>query len=707
LPTAKRDTSAAVRPGQRTAWVAAVIVVVIAVGLRLPHLGWGLPDIEEEALPLKKAFTMGGWDGSALQLDPQTAGWPSLSFYVHLLLHHLVYWVGLVAGSFADRSDFNRLAGDFTPLVLAGRLLGVLAAGIVVLVAVRLGRRLSDSGGALLGGVLAGGLLAVSPLLFAESRLVSPDILLTCFAALAVSRLVAIHDQGRARDYIWAGVWIGLGTAAKYSPVLLAPALYLAHVLRLGVEARSPGQAVRQQWRRLGLDDRRLWWAAIACVGAFVVTSPFAILDLAVFKRDFAHQITHLSAGHFGHEARGWASFYYPREVLAPALGWPGFVIALAGLGWAAWRRRGAWLVVMASVLCLYLGLGSLSTQFDRYMLPLLLPLALGVSAAAAPLGGRLAGRSRALRLAATGLFAVVVLGPPAWGTYAVARSQALPGTLQLARAHILAELAAPDLVFAVEEYAPALPDHYPVLRIPMYSIRTELAAFYYDLRHYLPVDVIVTTSAVRGRYLAEPDLYPRQRAFYQDLERYAPVVFSARPDRFTRGPEIRIHRFRPAGRERLSRDRGPLAPGFYREFLPTLHGPHFHTFVGEIAWQAYRKDQFAHAALYYQTLEETWPDATARIFHSPHVMALIRIGEVDAARRRCEDALRDDPDNLEALVLLGLALEAAGEPSLAAAAYERCLARGQTGEPVQVVFFDALEWAQRLLAALRARLAE
>lgn len=710
MPTSNRDASAAARPGQQTAWLFAIIVTVIAVGLRLPHLGWGLPDLEEEALPLKKAFAMGGWDDGSLQLDPETAGWPSLSFYVHLLLHHLVYWAGLVAGAFADRADFNRLDGDFTPLVVAGRLLGVLAAGCVVLIAVRLGRRLAGGVWATFGGVLAGGLLAVSPLLFSESRLVSPDILLTLFAALAVARLVAVHDNGRGRDYVWAGVWIGLGASAKYSPVLLVPALYAAHLLRLGVEARATGASVRRGWRRTGLDDRRLWWAAAACVGAFVVTSPFPMIRLDVFQRDFAHQIMHLGHGHFGHEARGVASFYYLREVLGSALGWPGLVIAVAGLCWAAWRRRGAWLVIAICVLCLYVGLGSLSTKFDRYMLPLLLPLALGVSAAAAWLGGRLANRPAVLRLAAAVSLAVVVLGPPAWDTYAIARSQARPGTLQLARAHILAELDAPDLVLAVEEYAPALPEDFTVLRIPMYSIRSELAAFYYDLRHFLPVDVIVTTSAVRERYLAEPDLYPRQHAFYQDLERYAPAVFSARPDRFTRGPEIKIHRFWPSGRERLLRDRDPLAPGFYREFLPDLHAPHFHDFVGTIAWQAYRKDQVAHAALYYQTLDETWPDETPRVFLSPHAMALIRIGEVETARRMSEDALRADPADLEALVLLGVALEAAGELALAAEAYERCIALSESAanegdDPGRVRFFDAPQQARQLLAALRARI--
>ena len=319
----------------RSGWILALLVAAAAVLLRLPHLGWGLPGIEEEALPLKKAFAMGGWGGGPLQLDPQTAGWPSPSFYVHLLLHHLVYAVGRISGAFGGRADFHALQQDFTPLVLAGRALGVLAAGVIVLVAVRLGRRLAGGSWGLPAGLLAGGVLALSPLLYAESRLIAPDILLTMLAALAIARLVDIVETGRRRDYLWAAVWIGLGASAKYSPLLLVPALYAAHLLRRRREGRAAGP---------GLGDRRLWWAAVACIAAFAVTSPYLVLDLAVLQRDVADQFTHLGDGHLGHEACGGISFYYLRDLLAPALGWPGLLVGMAGLGWAAWRRRGAWL---------------------------------------------------------------------------------------------------------------------------------------------------------------------------------------------------------------------------------------------------------------------------------------------------------------------------------------------------------------------------
>ncbi len=68
-------------------------LTVLAIAVRLPNLDWGLPHIEEEAFPLKKAFAMWGWADGRVQLDPETAGWPSLSFYVHLLMQQAHFWL--------------------------------------------------------------------------------------------------------------------------------------------------------------------------------------------------------------------------------------------------------------------------------------------------------------------------------------------------------------------------------------------------------------------------------------------------------------------------------------------------------------------------------------------------------------------------------------------------------------------------------------
>src|SRR4030095_13527831 len=108
-------------------------IALFAVLVRLPHLGWGLPVVEEEALPMKKAFAMWGWDTGHIDWNPHTAGWPSLSFYLQLLVQHLHYAIGRLSGTFHDRGDYFVAHWlDPGPLLRISRGVSVLANVITV-----------------------------------------------------------------------------------------------------------------------------------------------------------------------------------------------------------------------------------------------------------------------------------------------------------------------------------------------------------------------------------------------------------------------------------------------------------------------------------------------------------------------------------------------------------------------------------------------
>ncbi len=140
-PARSRAASAPVRAANFRFDRHALALAALAVLVRVPHLAWGLPDLDEEALPMKKALEMWGWARGALDLDPRTAGWPSLSFYVHLVLQHLHYWIGRAAGAFTDRNDYFVAAWlDRGTLLLVARGLSVAAAAGVVWVTARVAR---------------------------------------------------------------------------------------------------------------------------------------------------------------------------------------------------------------------------------------------------------------------------------------------------------------------------------------------------------------------------------------------------------------------------------------------------------------------------------------------------------------------------------------------------------------------------------------
>ena len=621
---ARTQTPPRDHPIDRHAWA----LVALALLVRIPNLAWGLPDLDEEALPMKKALDMWGWARGATDFDPRTAGWPSLSFYMHLAWQHLHYAVGRITGAFADRNDFLLSAWiDRGPLLLAARALSVAAAVSIVWVTARVAGRLAGAWAAW----LAGGLLAVSPLLVQYSQLVTPDILAALFAALAVDRILAMYERGRWRDALWAGLWIGLGTSSKYTPLLLAPGLFVA-------------QALRPPARRSML---HAWGALAIAAVAFAFTSPYVAFQPVTLMRDVASQSLHMSLGHFGQGTMPSGVFYLV-SVLGPGLGWGGLVLALIGLGWAAIRLGGVWWVLVGCVLPYYLGLSVLKAQFPRYVLPLLVPVALGLAGLVAVLRNRFTGAAGLPRVWSVAL-AVVALVPAVLGLIQYHIQQARPDARQLANHYLADSLGKVRPRIVAENLSITLPTSraidtldpellarlspaqrnrvtsratYDVDYLPMYTVQPERAAFYYDLRHFTEYDYVVTSDAVRGRYRADSTRFAAQARFYGDLDRYATLERRFGPGQGAGGPEIRLYHLTPAGMVALRREHGPLdLPAAAAAGAP-FHPPDFLTFIEGVARAAMARQDWAGAADYYQLLLEAGrregmnPESLASLAH-------------------------------------------------------------------------------------------
>lgn len=637
--------------GRRLPWTLAALAFL----LRLPDLRWGLPQPEEETLPVMKAFAMWGWDEGRLTLDPQTAGWPALSFYVNLALQHVQFALGKLTGRYAEPLDFFVAHVDVATLLVPSRALNLLVGVATVFVGARLARRLTGD----LGAALTGLLLAVSPLLVEYSLNVAPDGLVTLFSALALSRIVDVAERGRVRDSVGAGVWIGLGAAAKYTPVLLLPALAAAHVAGRRPLARGmlPGIA--------------------ACAAAFLVASPYTFLNAAAVHRDVAAQITRLATeGHFGHELlrNGWA--FYLVDALPGALGWPAAGLGLAGLGIAAWRRRGAWIAVLLGFAGYYAGLAALRSPFAHYLLPGLLPVTLGLAALVQDAGGAARSRGLPIRPAVAFGLALLVLPPAVLSARQHVRYSRTT-TNNEARAFILENLAAPGVTFASEIGGPELPRSpeaefagRAVLRrldlgqralllerpfvhryvINLYMTGSEGADVYYDLRHYLDYDYVVVSGKARGRYEALAARFPRQNAFYADLQEHCELVrhVAASPDRL--GPDVWIYRVGPEAR-RIAAQRGELSPGFEQPFLARARRADLQAFLGFTAGVALQRGNWRAADLYLGTLLELAPESRDATL-LPLAKVKLRLGDLDGAARLCAEALRHRPEDPEARAL-------------------------------------------------------
>jgi 4-amino-4-deoxy-L-arabinose transferase-like glycosyltransferase len=286
---------------------------------------------------------------------------------------------------------------------------------------------------------------------------------------------------------------------------------------------------------------------------------------------------------------------------------------------------------VAICAICLFVGLSLLRTQFERYLLPLLLPLALGLAGATVWLQERVGAttpRRRMLGRVAVVALALIAVIPPAVGSYRVLRRQSGPSTLVQAKRHLIAAPGAGDLVYLMEAYTPLLPvdelaraarqpiyarlteaqrrrlprgPTFRVIELPMYMETPELSGFYYDILHCAAVDVVVTSSAVRARYENEPDRFGRQIRFYRDLEAYSRLTQVFAPNARTAGPELRVYRFDTESRRRLLRDRS-----FEIQFKGRMQEAHLRAFLERMASAAHGKGLQSIAEVYLEALART-----------------------------------------------------------------------------------------------------
>ena len=129
--------------------------------------------------------------------------------------------------------------------------------------------------------LFAAGLVATSWEVAYHARWIAPDMILTALVALYIAALLRVHEGKGC--LISCALLAGLATGTKYTAgILLLPILLL-------------------WWRTTPeRQPRRLASALAAFAGAFLVSTPGAVLQPIRFWRDVAYERFHYSVGHYG-----------------------------------------------------------------------------------------------------------------------------------------------------------------------------------------------------------------------------------------------------------------------------------------------------------------------------------------------------------------------------------------------------------------------
>ena len=198
---------------------------------------------------------------------------------------------------------------------------------------------------------------------FAHFLSCDSPLLFFLFATLYFAQRIVQH--GDTRDYVWAGLLAGLGTATKYNGLAAGILIPVAHLL-------SPNCTSL----RRALFDWRLFLGVAMVPAGFLIGNPYAVIEWNRFLADFMYnyEVTPAYGGQHGH---GYGAFL---RRFPEILGWPGTIalwfLALASLAVIAnprLRQRhhvSGFLLVASFFVLYYLKIGNFARLPTRFVLP-------------------------------------------------------------------------------------------------------------------------------------------------------------------------------------------------------------------------------------------------------------------------------------------------------------------------------------------------
>jgi hypothetical protein len=333
---------------RRWAWPALAAILAGGLGLRLWGVAQGLPypynsDEADHFVPRAiQMFEHGN-------LDPKYFANPPAFTYVLHFLFALAY--GGASG--AVKAYELHPSEVYTLARVAAAVLGTLALWLLYATGARLFNRRV--------GLLAAAIEAVAFLPVFYAHLALNDVPTLAPVTLSLLGSAGVLRKGRVRDYLIAGVGLGLACASKYTAGIVLVPLLVAVACRF-LDAERAARA-----RVLGA----LVLAGLLALAGFLIANPYALIHFREFHAELVHQST-LSAesqGKLGAPKDGGLAYYL--WSFTWGLGW---VPALAGLGGALaiWRReqRLGWMLVPAPLLFL-LFMGLENRYFGRWLMPI------------------------------------------------------------------------------------------------------------------------------------------------------------------------------------------------------------------------------------------------------------------------------------------------------------------------------------------------
>lgn len=337
-----------------------LLLAIIALGawLRFDGLSFGLPYAhsrpDEAALAGPAVMCLTG------QCAPPDFYYPTGFIYALTAVYLLLFVVLRARGVHADLASFaasRRL--DVSMFFLASRAVSAIAGTATICVVYAIGRAVWGPA----VGLVSAWYLAICALHARDSHFGTTDVTMTAMISVAVWLIVKWQQTPSHRLAVLVGVTGGIAASTKYNGLGVGLPFLLAAALRPWTGPAAARLRPRTAIIALGL-------AAITGLFAFLVLSPYVVIEWPRFVRDVVWRGDHLGRPHGIDVGPGWR--HHALVTLPGAVGWPLYIWSVAGLACLLfWRFRQS-IVVLSFPIAYYLVIGSLDTTFARYALPLM-----------------------------------------------------------------------------------------------------------------------------------------------------------------------------------------------------------------------------------------------------------------------------------------------------------------------------------------------
>lgn len=501
-----------------------ILVPALAIRYKGIWFGYPLPVHPDEPWLVGIALRM----INTGDLNPHWFIYPTLNIYLQSLLYRVV--------NFSLQVFYGMSIKDIPEIwyYIAGRSFNVFISIMTIIVTFEIGRRLVSP----ILGLMSAWFIGASVLHINNSFMITVDTSVAFWTSLSTLMAIMIYSKGKKPCYyLLGGIFVGLAISSKYTAFVSVAPILIAH-FKMSRKNRD--------WV-----DKNIMYSLLVIPIAFLITTPYALLDYETFFSTLRLVRNWYASGHPGLEAAGTMSFHLYGNYLVKQ-GYGLLPILFSGFGLIWFLSKDPWKAAMllSTPLLLFLFVGLYKVFAVRNIVAVIPFLSLFsgafIFAVHEWLKRRLSnwGKTRWMTLCINILIVAVLVG----STYTQVLSAinhvqriTLPDTRWVSIQWIKQHLPSGSYI-GRERYTPPIEKYsqqYLVHNLGFFAVARKP-------EEVKKLDYMIVSSKDYGRFLKSPDMYPDEARSYIDFFENHELVYELVPDdEKLGGPKISIYKIK------------------------------------------------------------------------------------------------------------------------------------------------------------------